>query len=441
MTTFSFEVFPPRTATGCPTCSDDRRSAAMPPTRCSSRSPTAPAGPTGNARSTPSAPSPTPAPWSPVTSPAWGSPSATSSRCSTATAALGVSNVVALRGDPPEGVGAGYSPHPYGYQRTADLVAAVKARGGFDVAVSAYPERHPQSPSIDHDLDVLAEKVAAGADRAITQMFFDNELLPPLPRPGSRHAASTSRSCPACSRSTRSRPSPGSPTGAGRRYRRGVAERFAGLDDDTRRTHDVAADLAAEQIAELAAHGVEHVHLYTLNRAELVLAVCERLGVVDPVRDMTSHAPESGSPPQQRILVLDGASGSEIQSLRLAETDLRGDRFRDHPTLAGRQPRPARAHAALTPCSTCTRRYLAAGADIITTNTFSSHDRRPARVRPRRSGADPRAQRRRPPGSPGVPSTRRNGATDRRAGSQARSDRPTSRCRCHPRSRIPDTGR
>ena len=89
-------------------------------------------------------------------------------------AALGVTRIVALRGDPPAGAGAPYEPHPDGYQRTADLVHSVKQRGGFAVAVSAYPERHPQSPSDDHDLNVLAEKCAAGADKAVTQMFFDN---------------------------------------------------------------------------------------------------------------------------------------------------------------------------------------------------------------------------------------------------------------------------
>jgi methylenetetrahydrofolate reductase (NADPH) len=62
-----------------------------------------------------------------------------------------------------------------------------------------------------------------------------------------------------------------------------VIGRFAGLDDDARATHDVAADVAAEQITELVAHGVRHVHLYTLNRAELALSVCERLGLVESV--------------------------------------------------------------------------------------------------------------------------------------------------------------
>jgi methylenetetrahydrofolate reductase (NADPH) len=196
--------------------------------------------------------------------------------------ALGVEHVVALRGDPPDGAGSAYAPHADGYQRTADLVAAVKRRAAFDVAVSAYPERHPQSPSLAHDLDVLAEKVAAGADRAITQMFFDNEQflrhrdrvaargldIPLVPGVFPIH------SFPAVARFAER---------CGATIPHTVAERFAGLDDDRDATHAIAADLAAEQIAELADQGVEHVHLYTLNRAELALAVGERLGAVDRV--------------------------------------------------------------------------------------------------------------------------------------------------------------
>jgi methylenetetrahydrofolate reductase (NADPH) len=197
-------------------------------------------------------------------------------------AMLGVEHVVALRGDPAEGVGAPYRPHVAGYRHTADLVAAIKARGTFDVAVSAYPERHPQSPSIDHDIDVLADKVAAGADRAITQMFFDVDTflvyrdrlaargvdVPLVPGIFPIHSfAAVARFADKCGATI-----PGT-----------VADRFAGLDGDHDATHTVAATLAAEQIERLAAHGVEHVHLYTLNRAELVLAVCERLGLIDPV--------------------------------------------------------------------------------------------------------------------------------------------------------------
>ena len=86
----------------------------------------------------------------------------------------GVKHIVALRGDPPGGLDAPYEPHPDGYRSTEELVAAIKRLGTFEVSVSAYPERHPQSPSLLHDVEVLKRKVDAGADRAITQFFFDN---------------------------------------------------------------------------------------------------------------------------------------------------------------------------------------------------------------------------------------------------------------------------
>jgi methylenetetrahydrofolate reductase (NADPH) len=191
-------------------------------------------------------------------------------------AALGVRHVVALRGDPPEGVGAAYAPHPDGYQRTSDLVAAIADRGGFEIAVSAYPEAHPQSPSLEHDLDVLADKVAAGARRAITQMFFDNELFLRYRDAVARRRIDVAlipgifpiHSFPAVARFAER---------CGATIPDRVAARFAGLDDNPGATHQVAAELAAEQIAELNQAGVEQVHLYTLNRADLALAVGQLL--------------------------------------------------------------------------------------------------------------------------------------------------------------------
>jgi methylenetetrahydrofolate reductase (NADPH) len=192
-------------------------------------------------------------------------------------ASIGVTRIVALRGDAPGGAGAPYQPHVEGYQRTADLVERIKQRGGFDVAVSAYPERHPQSPTDDHDLDVLAEKCAAGADRAITQMFFDNAhylrfrdqaqsrgiTVPIVPGIFPIHSfPAVARFAERCGASMPSR----------------VAERFAGHDDDAETTQTIAAELASTQIAELVDHGVDHVHIYTLNRADLAIAVCEQLG-------------------------------------------------------------------------------------------------------------------------------------------------------------------
>jgi methylenetetrahydrofolate reductase (NADPH) len=192
---------------------------------------------------------------------------------------LGVDRVVALRGDPPCGIDAPYHAHPDGYQSTAELVAAIRDRTAADVAVSAYPERHPQSPSDEHDLDVLAEKVAAGADRAITQMFFDNGHfvryrervrargieVPIAPGIFPIHSfPAVARFAARCGATIPDR----------------IAARFEGLDDDLAATQRVAAEIAAEQIADLIAEGVEHVHVYTLNRAELALDVCERLGLV-----------------------------------------------------------------------------------------------------------------------------------------------------------------
>jgi methylenetetrahydrofolate reductase (NADPH) len=90
--------------------------------------------------------------------------------------AVGVNHFVALRGDPPEGVGAAYQPYPGGYANGAELVAGLRAMADFEISVSAYPERHPESPDFATDIDMLKRKVDAGATRAITQFFFDNNI-------------------------------------------------------------------------------------------------------------------------------------------------------------------------------------------------------------------------------------------------------------------------
>src|SRR6516164_6872044 len=90
---------------------------------------------------------------------------------------VGVRHIVALRGDPPGGIGTPFSTHPDGYQTSSELVAGIKKRfPDIEVSVSAYPEKHPESPSLDADIDILKAKVDAGATRAITQVFFDNDL-------------------------------------------------------------------------------------------------------------------------------------------------------------------------------------------------------------------------------------------------------------------------
>src|SRR5512136_2576801 len=90
--------------------------------------------------------------------------------------AAGVRHIVALRGDPVGGVGDRYAPHPGGYLNAADLVAGIRRQCDAEISVSAYPEKHPDSPTVEADIDMLEAKVDAGATRAITQFFFDNDL-------------------------------------------------------------------------------------------------------------------------------------------------------------------------------------------------------------------------------------------------------------------------
>ncbi|MEZ5818604.1 MAG: methylenetetrahydrofolate reductase [NAD(P)H] [Hyphomicrobiaceae bacterium] len=193
-------------------------------------------------------------------------------------ASVGVRHIVALRGDPPTGVGTRYVPHPEGYAQAADLVAGIKRIGGFEVSVGGYPEMHPESPGFEADIDYLKAKVDAGADRIITQFFFDNAhylrflervrargiWCPVLPGIVPIHnfkqvagfAAKTGTSVPAW-----------------------MARRFEGLDDDQATTHLVAAAVAAEQVLDLVDQGVRQFHFYTLNRADLVYAICHLLGL------------------------------------------------------------------------------------------------------------------------------------------------------------------
>jgi methylenetetrahydrofolate reductase (NADPH) len=195
---------------------------------------------------------------------------------------LGIEHVVALRGDPDGGADAIYKAHPKGYQQTSDLVRAIKSKPGTLVSVSAYPERHPQSPNDAHDIAVLAQKIEAGADQAITQMFFDNA---PFYRYRDRvRAAGIQASIvpgifPVHSISAVSRFA----SKCGATMPDEISRRFERVSGDERASFETAADVAAEQIDDLASNGVKAVHLYTLNRADLALAVCDRIGVGHPV--------------------------------------------------------------------------------------------------------------------------------------------------------------
>ena len=194
-------------------------------------------------------------------------------------AQAGVRHIVALRGDSLMGAGTPYAPHPGGYENAADLVAGIKRiSGDFEISVSAYPEKHPDSPTVEADIDMLKAKFDAGAGRAITQFFFENDLyfryldrvrargidIPIVPgilpvqnfKAATNFAARAGASVPAW-----------------------LAERFHGLDNDPATRKLIAAAVAAEQVLDLVDRGVTTFHFYTMNRADLVYAICHLLGL------------------------------------------------------------------------------------------------------------------------------------------------------------------
>jgi len=206
--------------------------------------------------------------------------------------AAGVRHIVALRGDPADGIGSAYTPHPDGYRGTADLVRGIKRIGDFEVSVSAYPEKHPESASVEADIDMLKAKVEAGATRAITQFFFENDLyfryldrvrargidIPIVPGilPVQNFKATT-----------------GFARRAGASVPAWLADRFDGLDDDPATRKLIAATVAAEQVLDLVKRGVDDFHFYTMNRADLVYAICHLLGLRAPAGAKTEAKAEA----------------------------------------------------------------------------------------------------------------------------------------------------
>lgn len=189
----------------------------------------------------------------------------------------GVRHIVALRGDPPQGASA-YEPHPQGYRYSCELVAGLRKIGDFEISVAAFPEKHPDSPSFDADIEYLKKKIDAGATRAITQYFFDVEhyfryvervrkagitipIVPGILPVGNvaqvkRFSAMCGASVPAW-----------------------LERLFEGLDDNPAMRNLVAVTVASEQCQKLMDFGCEDLHFYTLNRADLTAAVCHILGL------------------------------------------------------------------------------------------------------------------------------------------------------------------
>lgn len=188
----------------------------------------------------------------------------------------GVKHIVALRGDMPDM--AAFSPHPDGYSGSVELVESLAKRGGFDITVSAYPEKHPESDNMQTDIDLLKAKIDAGATRAITQFVFDTEqyyrfqdlladnqiTIPVIPGiMPTTNFKGVLRMSEAC----------------GASVPEWMKNKFDGLDEDLESRRALAIEIAIDQCRDLINSGFENLHFYTLNQATVTKAVCNALSL------------------------------------------------------------------------------------------------------------------------------------------------------------------
>lgn len=189
---------------------------------------------------------------------------------------VGVRHIVALRGDMPDF--SPYRPHPDGYDSTPALVAGLKAIADFEISVSCYPERHPESPSFEHDVELLKRKVDAGATRAIAQFCYLPEALARL-RDAAAKAGVTIPILPGMMPTTNFRGITAMAKKCAATVPDWLRHLYEGLEDDADSRRIVAASVMIDQIAELHRLGFDDFHFYTLNQADLTYATCRILGL------------------------------------------------------------------------------------------------------------------------------------------------------------------
>lgn len=195
-------------------------------------------------------------------------------------AAAGVREIVALRGDPPQGADR-FQPHPDGFASSVDLIAAIAARGGFTIRCGAYPEPHPDSPDTAADVAFLKRKIDAGASSAITQFFFDADTFFRF-RDAAVAAGIDAPIIPGIL--------PIQSWAGARRFAARCGTSVPGWAEDAftkagkEGERALSLDLATGLCRDLIEGGVDRLHFYTLNRPELTAEVCARLGVQPSAR-------------------------------------------------------------------------------------------------------------------------------------------------------------
>jgi methylenetetrahydrofolate reductase (NADPH) len=191
---------------------------------------------------------------------------------------LGVRHIVALRGDPETGIGTPFVSREGGCNSSAELISFIRERGNFEISVAVYPERHPESISWEHDLDLLERKIEAGGARALTQFFFNNDhyfrfldrvharniSIPIVP--GLLPIYSLKQVVRFAER-------------VGTQIPEKIIHSFDGIDEHSQISHERALAIAVEQVRELMANGVHAFHFYTMNRADLILPIVRESGL------------------------------------------------------------------------------------------------------------------------------------------------------------------